>query len=225
MKRKERAKALIDYFQHAMPTPETELAYTNPFELLCAVILSAQCTDKRVNMVTPFLFEAYPSASELSQATPEEVFTIIKSISFPNNKSKHLVGMAKMLIEQHNGKVPSTLNELTALPGVGRKTANVILSVIFDQPALAVDTHVFRVSKRIGLANQNCKTPLEVEKQLVRHIPKGLLPKAHHWIILHGRYVCMARKPLCDQCAISSLCRYYEKKQTKLTHNNLEEIT
>lgn len=212
MTRKERFQAFIHYFAEAKPEPQTELSYRNPYELLVAVILSAQCTDKRVNIVTPFLFEAYPTPELLSQTTFDELFPYIKSISYPNNKTRHLIGMAKMLIEQFNSEVPSTVDELQKLPGVGRKTANVISSVIFNQPTMAVDTHVFRVSKRLGLVNQTAKTPLEVEKQLVRHIPKEFVGKAHHWLILHGRYVCLARHPKCQKCELTHFCRYFQKE-------------
>lgn len=186
---------------------ETELHYMDPFQLLIAVILSAQCTDKRINLVTPALFEAYPTPEKLSQATPEEVFEYIKSVSYPNNKSKHLVGMAQMLLEKFGGVVPSDVDELQKLPGVGRKTANVIASVVFDKPAMAVDTHVFRVANRIGLTT-NSKTPLATEKELVKYIPEKLISKAHHWLILHGRYICTARKPKCSECGIADFCAW-----------------
>ena len=202
---------VIDYFSQHAPDAETELLYDNPFQLLVAVILSAQCTDKRVNMTTPALFERYPSATELAMASEEELFTLIKSISYPNNKTKHLIGMAKKLLEEFHGEVPLTVAELITLPGVGRKTANVITSVIDEQPNMAVDTHVFRVSARIGLT-LNAKTPLQAELQLIKHIPKELVHKAHHWLILHGRYVCVARNPKCDSCGINSVCKFYAKK-------------
>lgn len=211
MKKQERFDQFINYFKENFPEPKTELNYSNPYELLVAVILSAQCTDKRVNLTTPALFEAFPSPEHLATSTPEEVFTYIKSISYPNNKSKHLVGMAKLLVSDFNSQVPEKTEDLQKLPGVGRKTANVIASVIYNQPTMAVDTHVFRVSKRLGLATQSAKTPLEVEKQLVKNIPDELIHKAHHWLILHGRYICLARKPQCDQCALTSFCRYYHK--------------
>jgi endonuclease-3 len=211
MQRKERYQAFIDYFTHHSPDAETELDYNDPFELLISVILSAQCTDKRVNMVTPALFEAFPSPEHLASTNFEEVFPYIRSVTYPNNKTKHLIGMAKMLVEEYNSQVPDNLKDLQKLPGVGRKTANVISSVIHNQPAMAVDTHVFRVSKRLGLVNQNAKTPLEVEKQLVKNIPEEYIPKAHHWLILHGRYICLARKPKCEECGISNFCRYFEK--------------
>lgn len=191
-----------------MPMAETELHYENPFQLLVAVILSAQCTDKRVNIVTPPLFHDYPTPEAMASATPEVIFEYIKSVTFPNNKSKSLVGAARMLVEKYGSEVPSDFDELIKIPGVGRKTANVMLAVIFNKAAMAVDTHVFRVSNRIGLTN-NSKTPLETEKTLVRHFPPELLPKAHHWLILHGRYVCTARKPQCEKCGISAYCKYF----------------
>lgn len=209
MKTQERYDKIIDWFSNNMPVAETELHYETTFQLLIAVILSAQCTDKRVNMITPKLFEAYPEPETLAAASPEAVFEYIKSVSYPNNKAKHLVGMAKMLIEEFNGEVPSDINLLQKLPGVGRKTANVIAAVAYNKEAMPVDTHVFRVSNRIGLTN-NSKTPLETEKVLVKHIPGPLLPIAHHWLILHGRYVCRARKPDCLNCGISTWCKYYE---------------
>ncbi len=209
MKTQERYDKIIDWFSNNMPVAETELHYETTFQLLIAVILSAQCTDKRVNMITPKLFEAYPEPETLAAASPEAVFEYIKSVSYPNNKAKHLVGMAKMLIEEFNGEVPSDINLLQKLPGVGRKTANVIAAVAYNKEAMPVDTHVFRVSNRIGLTN-NSKTPLETEKVLVKHIPGPLLPIAHHWLILHGRYVCRARKPDCLNCGISAWCKYYE---------------
>ncbi|MEQ6121674.1 endonuclease III [Reichenbachiella sp. MALMAid0571] len=211
MTRKERYISFINYFSQNNPNAETELEYTNPYQLLVAVILSAQCTDKRVNLTTPALFEQFPTPEVLAKTTFEELFPYIRSISYPNNKTKHLIGMAKMLVEEFDSIVPEDINQLQKLPGVGRKTANVIASVVYNQPTMAVDTHVFRVSKRIGLVTQNAKTPLEVEKQLVKHIPKEHVPKAHHWLILHGRYVCLARKPNCAGCTISNFCRYFEK--------------
>lgn len=209
MERTELFKKVIDYFQTEMPVAETELHYTNPYELLVAVILSAQCTDKRVNQLTPAIFEKYPTAEYMALATPEEIFELIRSCSYPNNKSKHLVGMAKKLTEEFGGVVPSDVDQLQKLPGVGRKTANVIASVVYEKPALAVDTHVFRVSARIGLT-VNSKTPLETEKQLLEHIPEDLVAIAHHWLILHGRYVCLARKPKCQQCGLKEICHYYQ---------------
>lgn len=211
MNKKERYQFFIDYFSQHQPEAETELHYENPYQLIVAVALSAQCTDKRVNMVTPAIFETFPTPEALAASNFDELFPYIRSISYPNNKTKHLLGMAKMLVEDFNSEIPSDLKELQKLPGVGRKTANVIASVIFNQPTMAVDTHVFRVSKRLGLVTQNAKTPLEVEKQLVKFIPEEHIPKAHHWLILHGRYICLARKPQCDQCKISLMCRYYEK--------------
>ena len=213
MTRKERYQAFLSYFSENQPQAETELHYENPYQLLVAVILSAQCTDKRVNIVTPALFEAYPTPEHLAVAHFDEVLPYIKSISFMNNKTKHLIGMAKILVNEFNSEVPSDVNDLQKMPGVGRKTANVIASVIFNQPAMAVDTHVFRVSKRLGLVNQNAKTPLEVEKVLVKYIPDEFIHVAHHWLILHGRYVCVARNPKCDACKITDFCRFYEKKK------------
>ena len=204
----QRYQTFIDYFKKERPIAESELNYTNPFELLVAVILSAQCTDKRVNMITPTLFQKYPTPEKLSQATVEEVFEIIKSISYPNNKSKNLVEMAKKLVEKFQSQVPNDIDKLQELNGVGRKTANVIMSVIYHQPNMPVDTHVFRVSARIGLTT-NSKTPLETEKQLTKNIPKDLIPIAHHWLILHGRYVCTARNPKCQECGLTSICKYY----------------
>lgn len=195
-----------------MPVAESELHYKDPYQLLIAVILSAQCTDKRVNQITPALFEAFPTPEVLAATTSEVVFEYIRSVSYPNNKSKNLVGMAQKLMSEFNGNVPSDVDELQKLPGVGRKTANVIASVIFNKPAMAVDTHVFRVSNRIGLT-LNSKTPLETERELVKHIPENLIPKAHHWLILHGRYVCLARKPKCDECGIKQWCKYYFSKK------------
>jgi endonuclease-3 len=212
MTKKERFEHIIDYFKKERPIAETELDYGTPFELLVAVILSAQCTDKRVNLITPALLERFPTAYEMAQASVEEIFEFIKSCSYPNNKAKHLSGMSKMLFEDFNEIVPSDIDELQKLPGVGRKTANVIASVVFDKPALAVDTHVFRVSKRIGLTT-NAKTPLETEKQLVKYIPEDLIPIAHHWLILHGRYVCIARKPKCEECGISQYCKFFENRK------------
>ena len=211
MTKKERFEHIIEYFKKERPIAETELKYNSPFELLVAVILSAQCTDKRVNMLTPALLERFPTAYEMAQASVDEVFEYIKSCSYPNNKAKHLVGMSKMLVEDFNEEVPDDIKELQKLPGVGRKTANVIASVVFDKPALAVDTHVFRVSKRLGLTT-NAKTPLETEKQLVKYIPEELIPIAHHWLILHGRYVCIARKPKCEECGLKPYCKYFLSK-------------
>ncbi len=213
MTRKERYTAIIQYFEQNMPVAETELTFDNPYELLVAVILSAQCTDKRVNLTTPDIFRRYPTVQALSKATFDELFPFIKSISYPNNKTKHLIGMAEKVVEQFNGQIPMTVDELIQLPGVGRKTANVITSVIDQQPNMAVDTHVFRVSKRIGLVPQTASTPLAVEKELVKNIPEALVHKAHHWLILHGRYTCLARNPKCEQCGIRSACKYFEQQK------------
>lgn len=210
MTKKERYSAVIAWFEENMPVAETELHYSNPFELLVAVILSAQCTDKRVNMITPLLFHDYPTPEAMAAATPEVIFEYISSVSYPNNKAKHLAGMAKMLVSQFGGKVPNNTDDLQKLPGVGRKTANVIASVVFNQPKMAVDTHVFRVAERIGLTT-NSKNPLQTEKELVKHIPENLIAKAHHWLILHGRYVCLARKPKCSTCGLQNVCRYIKK--------------
>lgn len=212
MKLKEKFEYVINWFETNVPVAETELRYTNPYELLVAVILSAQCTDKRVNIVTPALFKRFPEAESLAAASIEEVFQYIKSISYPNNKAKHLVGMAKMLIIDFNGIVPSEIEELVKLPGVGRKTANVIASVVYDKPAMAVDTHVFRVSARLGLT-RGAKNPLQTEQQLVRHIPENRIAVAHHWLILHGRYTCLARTPKCGECGLTSVCSYYQKNK------------
>lgn len=216
MRKKQRYKYIIEYFAKQFPEAQTELAYNNPYELLVAVMLSAQCTDKRVNMVTPELFEKFPTVADLAKATYEEVFEIIRSISYPNNKSKHLVEAAKRIIEVYNGEVPDTIEELQTLQGVGRKTANVVVSVVHNQAAMAVDTHVFRVSHRLGLVPPSAKTPLAVEKELMQNIDENLIPKAHHWLILHGRYVCIARKPKCDICNLREACLYYSKKAKEL---------
>ena len=215
MTRQQRYEYVINYFLTHSPDAETELLYGNPYQLLVAVILSAQCTDKRVNLTTPAIFDKYPEAESLARAQTEDVFALIKSISYPNNKAKHLIGMAKMLVQKYGGKVPMTVDELTELPGVGRKTANVITSVIDNQPNMAVDTHVFRVSARIGLTT-NAKTPLATEKQLISHIPNAYIYKAHHWLILHGRYVCTARSPRCSICGIKEACKYYITLSKKL---------
>ena len=214
MTRKERYQLVYDYFQHNNPEAETELIYDNPYQLLVSVILSAQCTDKRVNMTTPSFFERYPDVASLAKATPEEIFPLIKSISYPNNKAKHLAGMAKLVMEKFNGEVPMTVEELMQLPGVGRKTANVITSVIDQQPNMAVDTHVFRVAARIGLT-LNAKTPLATEKQLVAFTPPELIHKAHHWLILHGRYVCIARNPRCEICGLKPFCKFFQHLRKK----------
>ncbi|MCF0057789.1 endonuclease III [Dyadobacter sp. CY356] len=211
MNRKERFQLFLTYFTTNFPEPETELHYGNPYELLVAVILSAQCTDKRINQVTPALFDRFPDPESLAASNADEVFTYIRSVSYPNNKSKHLVGMARMLVEKFGSEIPASIPELQELPGVGRKTANVIASVIFNQPAMAVDTHVYRVSRRLGLVPSTATTPLAVEKGLMRHIPTALVPKAHHWLILHGRYICLARTPKCNICPLTSFCLYYEK--------------
>lgn len=216
MRKQELYNRVIDYFSEAMPVAETELHYDSPFQLLVAVVLSAQCTDKRVNMVTPALFAAYPDAASMAKASEEEIFHYISSISYPHNKSHHLVGLARMLRDVYGGTVPDDIDELQKLPGVGRKTANVVAAVVFDQPAMPVDTHVFRVANRIGLTT-NSKTPLSTERELVKHIPSELLSKAHHWLILHGRYVCQARKPKCDNCGLAGFCRYHTKNA--ITHN------
>ncbi len=210
MTRKERFQFVIDYFKEHAPEAETELLYDNPFQLLVSVILSAQCTDKRVNMTTPAIFEQYPDAAAMAEAGFDELFPLIKSISYPNNKTRHLIGMAKMLVKDFNSEVPMAVDELVKLPGVGRKTANVITSVVDEQPNMAVDTHVFRVSARIGLT-LHAKTPLATEKQLIQFIPTELIHKAHHWLILHGRYVCVARNPKCEQCGLKPVCKYYQK--------------
>jgi endonuclease-3 len=209
MTKKERFAFVIDWFEKNMPVAETELNYSDPYELLVAVILSAQCTDKRVNIVTPPLFERFPTVDIMAKAEFDDIEPFIRSISFANNKTRHLMGMSKMLMEKYNGEVPSTVEELVELPGVGRKTANVITSVIFNQPNMAVDTHVFRVSARIGLTT-NAKTPLQTEMQLLKYIPTELVHKAHHWLILHGRYICVARRPKCEECGLKPVCKFYQ---------------
>lgn len=213
MRKKELYEKTVAYFEEAMPVAETELHYSTPFELLVAVILSAQCTDKRVNMVTPRLFEDYPTAEAMALATPEVMYEYVKSVSYPNNKAKHLVNMARMLERDFGGEVPSELELLVKLPGVGRKTANVIQSVVFNKAAMAVDTHVFRVSHRIGLVSEKCTTPLSVERELMKNLPNDLIPKAHHWLILHGRYVCTARSPKCEDCGLRQFCKASKKEQ------------
>ena len=213
MLKKDRYRHFVEYFSKQQPDAVTELHYNSPFELLIAVILSAQCTDKRINQVTPALFERFPTPESLAASTPEEVFTYIRSVSYPNNKAKHLVGMAQMLVNVFNSEVPSDINDLQKMPGVGRKTANVIASVIYDAPTMAVDTHVFRVSNRLGLTS-NAKTPLAVEKQLVKYLPEDTIRHAHHWLILHGRYICVARSPKCNICPITWFCKYYEQQQS-----------
>ena len=213
MTRKQKYEFVTDYFSQHAPDAETELFYDNPYQLLVAVILSAQCTDKRVNLTTPAIFEQYPTVNDLSHASFDELFPLIKSISYPNNKTKHLIGMAQKLVKDFNGEVPMTVEELVQLPGVGRKTANVITSVIDNQPNMAVDTHVFRVSRRIGLVPQSSSTPLAVEKHLIKHFPKELIHKAHHWLILHGRYTCLARTPQCKTCGLKPACSYFSKNK------------
>lgn len=212
MRKQELYKKVIAYFEEAMPIAQTELHYEDPFQLLVAVILSAQCTDKRVNLITPPLFQDYPTAEVMAETTPEVIYEYIRSVSYPNNKSKHLVGMAKMLVKDFGGKVPDNLDDLIKLPGVGRKTANVIQAVVFNKAAMAVDTHVFRVSHRIGLVSQNSTTPLATEKELTTYLPEPIVSTAHHWLILHGRYTCTARNPKCEQCGIKEWCEYFKNK-------------
>lgn len=216
MTRKERYDFVIQYFEKNMPIAETELKYKNPYQLIVAVILSAQCTDKRVNLTTPAIFKKYSDVSELSKADFDTLFSLIKSISYPNNKTKHLIGMANKVMYDFNGEIPMTVEALIQLPGVGRKTANVITSVVDKQPNMAVDTHVFRVSRRIGLVPQTANTPLAVEKELIKNIPTVLVHKAHHWLILHGRYICIARKPKCTICGLQSACRYFQQNKKKI---------
>ena len=215
MKKQVRYQGVIDYFLANVPIAETELTYDNPFQLLVAVILSAQCTDKRVNLTTPGIFKKYPDPASMSKASFDDLFSLVRSISYPNNKTKHLIGMSQLLINTFNGEVPMTIEDLVKLPGVGRKTANVITSVIDQQPNMAVDTHVFRVSRRVGLVPMTAKTPLAVEKDLIKNIPSALVHKAHHWLILHGRYTCLARSPKCDTCGITEFCKYFEKEMKK----------
>lgn len=212
--KKKRFEAVLDLLEKQYPQAETELHYGNPFELLVAVVLSAQCTDKRVNMVTPALFERFPTPLDLAQADVDEIFAYIRSISYPNSKAKHLKGLGEKLVKDFKGEVPATIEELQTLPGVGRKTANVIVSVVYEAPAMAVDTHVFRVSARIGLT-EDAKTPLQTEKQLVEYIPEEKIYKAHHWLILHGRYICVARNPKCDKCVLTEWCKYYREVVSK----------
>lgn len=216
MSKKELFERVIEYFSKSMPKPETELHYKNPFHLLVAVILSAQCTDKRVNIITPALFKRFPNPKSMAEAKEEEIFELIKSCSYPNNKTHNLHGMAKMLYHEFKGIMPDDINELQKLPGVGRKTANVVAAVIFNKPAFAVDTHVFRVAARIGLST-NAKNPLQTEQQLIKYFPPEIIPDAHHWLILHGRYVCKARKPLCEECGITNICRWFS---TNAQNNN-----
>lgn len=214
MTTKSRFEHILAWFDANMPVAESELNYTNPYELLVAVMLSAQCTDKRVNMVTPALFAAYPSPQDLAKATSDEVFEYVKSVSYPRSKAEHLVQMAQRLVEAYNGVVPDNIDDLQTLQGVGRKTANVVCAVIWNQPTMAVDTHIYRVSERLGLTT-NSKNPLQTERQLVKYIPSDVIPKAHHWLLLHGRYVCQARKPQCNTCGLREYCRYFEKNERK----------
>jgi endonuclease-3 len=211
MLKKERFKAFVNHFSSHFPEAETELHYTNPFELLVAVVLSAQCTDKRINQVTPALFKRFPNAKSLAESSVEEIFSFIRSVSYPNNKAKHLLGLGQKITDQFAGEVPETMEDLQSLPGVGRKTANVIASVIYNQPAMAVDTHVFRVSQRLGLVPKTANTPLKVEMALIKHLPDEVIATAHHWLILHGRYVCLARTPQCAKCTITHFCAFYQK--------------
>ena len=212
MLRKARFQFLLDYFLAHFPAPETELVYASPYELVVAVVLSAQCTDKRVNLVMPALLAQFPTPAHLAAAAPEDVFPFIRSVSYPNNKARHLAGLGRVLTDEFGGEVPATIEELQRLPGVGRKTANVVVSVIYNQPAMAVDTHVFRVARRLGLVPLTATTPLAVEKGLMRHIPTALVPKAHHWLILHGRYTCVARSPKCSICPLTSVCAFYARQ-------------
>ena len=214
MRIKERYEKALAWFEANMPVAESELNFENEYQLLVAVMLSAQCTDKRVNMVTPALFAAYPTVQALAQATAEEVFSYIKSVSYPNSKAEHLVAMAKRVVEVYAGQIPDTREELQTLAGVGRKTANVVCAVWWNQPTMAVDTHIFRVAERIGLTT-NAKNPLDSEKQLIKHIPENIIPKAHHWLLLHGRYTCQARTPKCEKCGLQNLCRYWKQNQGK----------
>jgi endonuclease-3 len=211
MRKPERFRRFLDYFTTHFPEPQTELHYGNPYELIVAVVLSAQCTDKRVNQTMPALLAQFPTPAHLAAATADDIFPFIRSISYPNNKAKHLAGLGRILTEEFDSEVPSTVEELQRLPGVGRKTANVILSVVYNQPTMAVDTHVFRVSHRLGLATFKATTPLAVEKELLQYIPETLVPKAHHWLILHGRYICVARQPKCAECPLKDFCKYYER--------------
>jgi len=211
MLKKERFQAFVDHFSTRFPEAETELHYSNPFELLVAVVLSAQCTDKRINQVTPALFKRFPDAKSLAESSVEEIFSFIRSVSYPNNKAKHLLGLGQKITDQFAGEVPETMEDLQSLPGVGRKTANVIASVIYNQPAMAVDTHVFRVSQRLGLVPKTANTPLKVEMALIKNLPDEVIATAHHWLILHGRYICLARSPQCSKCDISHFCAFYQK--------------
>lgn len=216
MTRKDRFRLMVEWFSKTMPSAETELHYSDPFQLLVAVILSAQCTDKRVNMITPALFEAYPTAESMSKATADDIFQYIKSCSYPNNKARNLAGAARKIVEDFGGQVPADIDSLMSIPGVGRKTANVILAVVFNQAAMAVDTHVFRVSERIGLTTGS-RNPLQTEKTLVANLPEDIIPLAHHWLILHGRYVCKARRPDCLNCGLTAICRHYRRETGKET--------
>ena len=211
MQKKERFQAFISHFSTRFPTAETELHYSHPFELLVAVVLSAQCTDKRINQITPTLFKRFPDAKALSESSVNEIFSYIRSVSYPNNKAKHLLGLGQRMVDSFEGQVPETMEDLQSLPGVGRKTANVIASVIYNQPTMAVDTHVFRVSRRLGLVPKTANTPLKVELSIIKHLPDDIIPVAHHWLILHGRYVCLARTPKCQVCEISHFCAHFEK--------------
>lgn len=223
MRKKELYERVLAWFEEAMPVAETELHYGNAFQLLVAVVLSAQCTDKRVNMVTLALFKAYPTPEAMAQATEEEIFNYIRSVSYPNNKAHHLAGLSRMLTEEMGGVVPCDIEELQRLPGVGRKTANMVAAVEFNQPAMPVDTHVFRVANRIGLTT-NSKTPLQTERELVKYIPVELLPKAHHWLILHGRYVCQARKPKCGECGLTEVCCFFRRQETGDKETRRKEV-
>ena len=215
MRKSELYTAVIKYFEREMPVVDTELDYGSTFQLLVAVVLSAQCTDKRVNMVTPRLFADYPTAEVMAEASEEVIFEYIKSVSYPNNKAKHLVGLSRMLMEKYGGEVPDTLEQLTELPGVGRKTANVIQAVVWGKAAMAVDTHIYRVSRRLGLVPASCTTPYAVERELVKHLPDDVIPRAHHWLLLHGRYVCQSRTPKCDKCGLGEICKNVRTKKTE----------
>lgn len=215
MRKSELYAAVIKYFEREMPVVDTELEYGSTFQLLVAVVLSAQCTDKRVNMVTPRLFADYPTAEVMAEASEEVIFEYIKSVSYPNNKAKHLVGLSRMLMEKYGGEVPDTLEKLTELPGVGRKTANVIQAVVWGKAAMAVDTHIYRVSRRLGLVPASCTTPYAVERELVKHLPDDVIPRAHHWLLLHGRYVCQSRTPKCDKCGLREICKNVRTKKTE----------
>lgn len=215
MRKSELYTAVIKYFEREMPVVDTELDYGSTFQLLVAVVLSAQCTDKRVNMVTPRLFADYPTAEVMAEASEEVIFEYIKSVSYPNNKAKHLVGLSRMLMEKYGGEVPDTLEQLTELPGVGRKTANVIQAVVWGKAAMAVDTHIYRVSRRLGLVPASCTTPYAVERELVKHLPDDVIPRAHHWLLLHGRYVCQSRTPKCDKCGLREICKNVRTKKTE----------